>query len=398
MKMELLPLIKQLSEELHEQVVGIRRTIHENPELSYQEFKTSKLIFEELKKLGLEVQNNVAKTGVVGILKCQNPNSFCLALRADMDALPIQEQNDLSFKSKENGVMHACGHDVHSASLLGVAMILSNLKDSLRGTYKFIFQPSEEKMPSGANAMITEGVLLNPSVDAIFGFHVHPEMEVGEVGFKSGQFMASADEIYITVRGKGGHAAQPSQFISPLVMASEVVLSLKEVTEIEKPIVLTFGKMVANGATNIVPDEAKLEGTLRCFDENYRNATHDFILLKCREIAEKYHADIDVNIVNGYPVLSNNEELTDHSFYLAEQYLETGNCHRLPIRMGAEDFAFYSQKIPACFYRVGVGNKANGITHPIHSPFFKIDENALKISVALMSWLAVNFKKQDLSN
>lgn len=393
MRMELLPLIKQLSIELHNEIVEIRRKIHQNPELSYQEFKTSALVCEELKKLGLEVQTNIAKTGVVAILRCNNPESFCLALRADMDALPIHEQNDLTFKSKEEGVMHACGHDMHTASLIGVAMILSHLKESLTGTYKFIFQPSEEKMPSGANAMIDAGVLLNPKVDAIFGFHVHPEMEVGETGFKSGHFMASADEIYITAKGRGGHAAQPSQFISPLVMAAEVILSLKSVTDVNKPIVLTFGKMVANGATNVVPDEAKLEGTLRCFDEHLRTSTHDFIQSKCREIAEKYKAEIEVNIVKGYPVLNNHEELTDKSFSLAEHYLESGNCHRLPIRMGAEDFAFYSQKIPACFYRVGVGNKEKGFTHPIHSPFFKIDENALKTSVGLMCWLAVNFEK-----
>ena len=383
--------IEQLSEKYFSRVVELRRQIHQYPELAYQEEKTAALVREELQKLGIPFIYPVAKTGVVAILKCNEPESRCIALRADMDALPIAESNDCEYKSTTDGRMHACGHDAHTANLLGVAMILNDLKSELKGTVKFIFQPSEEKIPSGAQQMIAEGVLQNPTVDGILGSHVHPEMEVGEVGFRGGKFMASSDEIYLTVKGKGGHAAQPAHFISPLIIAAEILLELRQYTDTDKPRILTFGKINANGATNVVPETAELAGTLRCFDENDRQRMHQIIRHSCTQIAKEHHAAVEVNILKGYPVLVNDDELTPQCSDLAEQLNVVEKVYNLPIRMGSEDFAYYTQAVPACFYRVGVGNKAAGIVSPIHSSTFNIDERALKVSMNLMSSLAVNF-------
>jgi amidohydrolase len=382
--------IKVLAEKYFIRVVELRRMIHAHPELAYEEEVTAGLVRTELEHLGWTVLAPLAKTGVVALLECKDPNSRCIGLRADMDALPIQEQNNCSYASVHAGKMHACGHDAHTASLLGVAMILSELRNELTGTYKLIFQPSEERMPSGAAAMIAEGVLLHPKVDKMLGWHVHPEMQAGEVGFKSGKFMASADEIYLTVIGKGGHAAQPHQFISPLIIAAEILLTLQQYTDMEKPIVLTFGKITADGATNVVPEKAYLAGTLRCFDEQQRKAMHEVIRQTCSSIAQKHNAACEVNIVVGYPVLVNNETLTQQCVALAGDYLGKAKVFALPQRMGAEDFAFYSHHLPVCFYRVGVGNVARNILSPIHSATFDIDEEALKINIGLMSWLAAN--------
>lgn len=391
---DLLLKVKELVNIHHAEVVALRRKIHAHPELSYQEENTSQLVRETLDKLSIPYQYPVAKTGIVGILRCKNPDKYCVALRADMDALPIQEETSLDFKSTVPNVMHACGHDAHTATLLGVATVLSTLREELEGTYKFIFQPSEEKMPSGANAMIVEGVLDNPKVDAIFGWHVHPEMNVGQVGFRAGDFMASADEIYLTVVGKGGHAAQPAQFISPLIIASKIILALENVTNLDVPLVLTFGKIIADGATNIVPEKATLAGTLRCFDEKKRKATHQLIQTVCKDIAVEHKAMVDVSIVLGYPVLKNDTLLTDFAKNQATKFLSPEKIVDLPIRMGAEDFAFYSHQVAACFYRVGVGNPTAETNFPIHSSKFEIDEKALKVSVGLMSWLAVGFDRK----
>lgn len=381
---------KILAEKYFDRVVQLRREIHAHPELAYEEESTANLVRTELTNFGWKLLPPIAKTGVVALLECKQPELRCIGLRADMDALPIQEQNTSSYVSVHAGKMHACGHDAHTANLLGVAMILSELRNELTGTYKLIFQPSEEKMPSGAAAMIAEGVLLNPTIDKMLGWHVHPEMQAGEVGFKSGKFMASADEIYLTVIGKGGHAAQPHQFISPLIIAAEILLTLQQYTDMEKPIVLTFGKITADGATNVVPEKAYLAGTLRCFDEQQRKAMHEVIRQTCSSIAQKHNAACEVNIVVGYPVLVNNETLTQQCVALAGDYLGKAKVFALPQRMGAEDFAFYSHHLPVCFYRVGVGNVARNILSPIHSATFDIDEEALKINIGLMSWLAAN--------
>lgn len=381
---------KILAEKYFDRVVQLRREIHAHPELAYEEESTANLVRTELANFGWKLLPPIAKTGVVAQLECKQPELRCIGLRADMDALPIQEQNNCSYASVHAGKMHACGHDAHTASLLGVAMILSELRNELTGTYKLIFQPSEERMPSGAAAMIAEGVLLHPKVDKMLGWHVHPEMQAGEVGFKPGKFMASADEIYLTVIGKGGHAAQPHQFISPLIISAEILLALQQYTDLDKPVVLTFGKIVADGATNVVPEKAHLAGTLRCFDEAQRKEMHIIIKQTCDSIAQKYQAVCEVNIVIGYPVLVNDETLTQRCFTLAGEYLGNDNVFVLPQRMGAEDFAFYSHHVPVCFYRVGVGNVSRNIQSPIHSATFDIDEEALKVNIGLMSWLAIN--------
>lgn len=381
--------IQHLAAKYYPYVVALRREIHAHPELSGHEHNTAALVATELQKLNIPFQTNVAGAGVVGLLRGKNPDKRCIALRADMDALPITEQNDSPYKSQNPGVMHACGHDVHTANLLGAAMILSELKDEWEGTIKLIFQPSEEKMPSGANAMIEAGVLDNPKVEAIFGLHVHTELEAGQVGFRAGRFMASADEIYLTVTGKGGHAAQPANFTSPLIISADILLALQPLTDMSVPTVLTFGKINADGATNVVPEQAKLEGTLRCFDETIRAAQHERITAICTDIAAKHKGKCDVHILKGYPVLLNDDALTHRSSAAAADYLGADAVHELPIRMGAEDFAFYSQKVPACFFRIGVADPARGITSPIHTPTFDVDEKALLTSIGLMSWLAI---------
>ena len=382
--------IQQLSEKYLPRVIEIRRQIHSHPELSYQEHDTAALVAAELTKLNIPFTTGIAGTGVVGLLSGRNPNKKCIALRADMDALPIQEQNQTTYKSKVAGVMHACGHDVHTSNLLGAAMVLSELKNEWEGTVKLIFQPSEEKMPSGANAMIEAGVMNNPKIEAIYGLHVHTELEAGQVGFRSGKFMASADELYLTVRGKGGHAAQPAQFISPLIISAEILLALQRFTDMNVPTVLSFGKIIAEGATNVIPEKAELAGTLRCFDESIRNKIHEEMTTICHDIAAKHGATCDVNILKGYPVLTNNEELTARAKKVAQDYLGAENIHDLPIRMGAEDFAYYSQLAPACFYRIGVANKEKGITSAIHTATFDIDERALLTSIGLTSEIALD--------
>ena len=383
--------VKLLATKYYPRVIELRRQLHANPELSWQEFETSKLVANELEKLaGFEVHTGIAKTGVVGILKGKNPETKCIALRADMDALPITEQNELNYCSRNQGVMHACGHDVHTSNLLGVAMILSELRNEIEGAIKFIFQPSEEKIPSGAEAMIAAGVLENPRPEKIFGLHVSPEMETGSFGFHGGRFMASSDEIYLTVIGKGGHAAQIQNVVSPLLIASEILLALKFSTDLSVPTVLSFGKIEGKGATNIIPDRVKIAGTLRCFDETFRAERHEKIKNLCKNVAELNGGTCEVNILKGYPVLINDEAVTEHTFSLAKSFLDEGKVIEIPIRMGSEDFAYYTHQLPACFYRLGVGNKEKGITSGLHTSTFNIDESAMEASIGLMSWIALN--------
>lgn len=382
--------IQLLSEKYFEKVVALRRQIHAHPELSWQEKNTAQLVAETLTQLGLQVQTNVAGTGVVGILLGKNPAKKCVALRADMDALPILENSEAAYCSTIKGVMHACGHDVHTANLLGAAMILAELKNEIEGTYKFIFQPSEEQIPSGAEAMIKAGVLQNPTVEKMIGLHVTPEMESGTFGFCAGKFMASSDEIYLTINGKGGHAARVEELKNPLLIAAEILMELRQLTDIQKPVVLSFGKIEGKGATNIVPDKVEIAGTLRCFDEQLRAFTQKQIQFICQTICEKYITTCDVHIVKGSPVLLNDVSLTQFAYSLTDEYFGAGAAVSVPVRMGSEDFAYYTHHIPSLFYRLGTGNKKRGITSGLHTPTFDIDENSLKQSPGLMAWLAVN--------
>ena len=386
--------VKALAKELKNELIGIRRHLHQNPELSFEEYNTSKYVANKLKEIGLEVHEGVAGTGIVGILKGNNPNKKTIALRADMDALPIQEQNSCDYKSQNKGVMHACGHDVHTTSLLGTASILYSLKEHLEGTVKFIFQPGEEKLPGGASQMIKEGVLKKPEVvEHITGQHVMPLIEVGKVGFRSGMYMASADEIYLTVKGKGGHAACPELNVDSVLIASHIIVALQQIISRNSapkiPSVLSFGKIIANGATNVIPDKVEIAGTFRAMNEEWRKDAHEKIKNMAEGIATSMGATCEVNIIKGYPYLENNPQLNEANRTSAEEYLGKENVEDLDLWLGAEDFAFYSQEIPASFYRLGVRNEAKGITSTVHTPTFDVDENCLEIGSGLMAWVTI---------
>jgi amidohydrolase len=385
--------IKQLAQEFYPLVVETRRHLHQYPELSFQETQTSAYLCSVLDKLGIAYTKGIVKTGIVVELKGKHPDKKVILLRADMDALPITETNKVEYTSKNTGVMHACGHDVHSSCLIGAAVILARLRSEWEGTIKLIFQPGEEVLPGGASLMIKEGVLKNPDVKKAIAQHVHPSMEVGKVGFKSGMYMASTDEIYITVTGKGGHAAMPSDYNNPLLIASEILLELKKKFPNDGshkiPTVLAFGKIEGMGATNVIPDKVNLAGTFRTMDEKWRAEAHQILTETIESICKKNNASADVNIAKGYPFLVNDPELTENCRKAAIEYLGKDNVEELPLRMTAEDFAWFSQELPVCFYRLGTGNKEKGITSGVHTSTFDIDEEALKTGSGLMAWLAI---------
>lgn len=383
--------IKDLSLEIFPEVVSWRRHLHQIPELAFEEFETAKFVSSILTKYSIPHQTGVAKTGIVALIKGKNPDSRCIALRADLDALPITETNKHDFISKNEGLMHACGHDYHSATLLGAGVILAQLKSEFEGTIKLIFQPSEEKMPGGASVMIAEGVLENPKVEAIIGQHVTPEVQTGKVGLRSGIFMASADELYLTVKGNGGHAAFPEKLNDPVITAAHILTNLQQVISRKRnpftPAVLSFGVLEAKGATNIIPNQVKIEGTLRAMDENWRKEAHQWISKIAKQTAESNGCTCDVNIVVGYPCLKNDEILSEKAGVLSRKILGEEQVFEIEKRMGAEDFAYYSQEIPACFFRVGTGSSAAN-QNGLHTSNFDVDEEAIKTSLSLFSWLA----------
>ncbi|MDF1868732.1 MAG: M20 family metallopeptidase [Saprospiraceae bacterium] len=387
--------IKNLAQQYHSEVVGIRRHLHQHPELSYQEVETGKFIAKKLTEFGIQYEHGIADNGVVGMIEGKkNGSEKVIALRADFDALPILEANNVPYKSKNEGVMHACGHDVHTSSLLGVAKILSELKEAFSGNIKLIFQPAEEKLPGGASIMIKEGVLENPRPVSIFGQHVHPPLEVGKIGIKPGMYMASADEIFMTVTGRGGHGALPQDCVDPIVITAQIITALQGVVSRQAnpttPTVLTFGRINSTGgSTNIIPNEVKLQGTFRTMDEKWRKKAKISMKKMAEGIAESMGGKCDFHIVHGYPFLINDDDLTLKAKQSAIEYLGSENVVDLPIRMTAEDFSYYSQEMPACFYRLGTGNIAKGITSPVHTNTFDVDEDCLELSIGLMSWLAV---------
>jgi amidohydrolase len=386
--------IKDIASNLHEEIRTIRRHIHQNPELSFQEFNTQNYVWEQLDAIGIANKQKIANTGIVAIIEGKNPSKKVVALRGDMDALPIIEANDVPYKSNNNGVMHACGHDVHTSCLLGAAKIINQLKGEFEGTVKLVFQPGEEKLPGGASVMIKEGVLKNPEVTNIIGQHVMPLLPVGKVGFRKGLYMASTDEIYMTIRGKGGHGAQPHQNIDPIVAMAQVITALQQVvSRVASPIipsVLSFGKVIANGATNIIPNEVYLEGTFRTLDEEWRAKAHKSIVKIAKGVSESLGCQCDIEIRKGYPFLKNNPELTQTAIDNAINYMGAENVVDLDIWMAAEDFSYYSQELPACFYRLGTRNDAKNISSHVHTPTFDIDEDALPIGMGLMAWLAIS--------
>lgn len=403
MNEELKNLVKSKAAAYKAEVIAIRRHLHQHPELSFQEFETADFVEQKLKEYGISDIQRMCKTGVVALIKGVNHTKKVVALRADLDALPIIEENNVVYKSKNNGIMHACGHDVHTSSLLGVAKILTEIKERFEGTVKLIFQPGEEKLPGGASLMIAEGVLDNPIPSTIIGQHVFPELEAGKVGFKSGMYMASTDELYLTVKGKGGHAALPHKYNNPLLIASQILIdlhrefmvsapaysTLEQDNKPHIPTVIAFGKINGNGATNIIPDEVKIEGTFRTMDEKWRGEAHAKMKKIADTVAESMGGSCEFKIEKGYPFLVNDEQLTNKMKSGAIDFLGKENVVDLELRMTAEDFAYYSQVKPACFYRLGINNKTKNIVSGLHTSTFDIDENALETSIGLMTWLAL---------
>ncbi|MDR0792370.1 MAG: amidohydrolase [Chitinophagaceae bacterium] len=385
--------IKQLASQYNAELISIRRHIHAHPELSYKEFETSAFVQSKLSewKIPFEIK---ATTGVVGLIKGKNPESRVIALRADMDALPIQEENDVPYQSQNAGVMHACGHDVHTTCLLGAAKILNELKDEWEGTIKLVFQPGEERNPGGASLMIKEGVLEHPKTQAIIGMHVLPELSVGKAGFRKGKVMASADEIYITIRSKGGHAASPHLTADTILIASQLIVSLQQIISRNNnpfsPSVLSICSFQGGHTTNVIPSEVKLMGTFRAMDEQWRFKAHELIRKQTINLVEAMGAEADLLIDVGYPCVNNDVQLTEAAWRKAEDYLGAENVEEIALRMGAEDFGFYTQKIPGCFFRLGVRNEAERIIRNVHTPIFNIDERAIEIGAGMMAWLGVS--------
>jgi amidohydrolase len=386
--------IRSLAEKHFPDVLAMRRHIHMHPELSYQEVETSSFVAAQLQRLGLDVKTGIGGYGLTAFIQGKNPDSRLIALRADMDALPIQEQNTTEYKSKHDGVMHACGHDVHTSSLLGAAIILNELRDQFEGTIQLVFQPAEEMLPGGASLMLKDGVFANRTPQAIFGQHVYPELPAGKIGLKPGVYMASTDELYVTVKGRGGHGAKPDRNIDPVLITSHLIVALQQVvsrwSNPAMPSVLSFGKVIANGATNIIPNEVKLEGTFRTFDENWRKEAHTRMIALAEGLVKGMGGEVDFRIEVGYPVLKNDEALTIRAKEKAIEYLGHENVVDLDVRMTAEDFAYFGHAMPGCFYRLGTASsKDDSKSFSVHHPRFDIDEEALKTGMGLMAWMAV---------
>lgn len=391
--MDLLTAIKQKASDMMPELIAIRRHLHTHPELSMQEKETSAYIQSKLAEYGIPFRSGIAVHGIVGLIHGNNPDSHTIALRADMDALPITEQNQVEYCSVNPGVMHACGHDVHMTSLLGAAKILNEIKSRFEGTIKLIFQPSEERFPGGASMMIKEGVMENPAPQKMFGQHVLPTLEAGKVGLKAGKYMASTDEVYLTVRGKGGHGATPELNVDPVLIAAHILIALQQIVSRNSPptlpAVLSFGRVMADGRTNIIPNEVKIDGTLRTFDETWRAEAHRKIELMATSIATGMGGECEVFIDKGYPFLVNDDQVTADAKRYAIEYLGPENVVDLDMRMTAEDFAYYSQLVPSCFYRLGIRNESRGIVHNLHTPQFDVDETSLGTGAGLMAWMAV---------
>jgi amidohydrolase len=386
--------IKSLAQAYKQEVIDLRRHLHSHPELSFKEYETAAFVAEKLKEIGITEIESKATTGWSALIRGKNPEKKVVALRADMDALPIIEANEVPYKSQNPGVMHACGHDAHTASLLGAAKILNEVRDQFEGTIKLIFQPGEEIIPGGASLMIKDKVLENPRPNSILGQHVMPMIPAGKVGFRSGLYMASTDELYLTIKGKGGHGAMPETFIDPVLISAHLLVALQQivsrVANPKIPSVLSFGRVEALGATNIIPNEVKIQGTFRTLDEAWRAKAHEKMRQIAEGIVEGMGGQLDFEIRKGYPFLKNEPALTARSVEAARAYLGAENVLDLDIWMAAEDFAFFSQEVDGCFYRLGTRNEARGITSGVHTSTFDIEEEALEIGAGLMAWLAVS--------
>lgn len=382
--------IKSLALQYQQEFIEVRRYLHSCPELSYLEFQTSKYIQQKLSLCNISFQVK-ATTGVVALIHGRNPQTRIIALRADMDALPITEENEVEYKSVNEGLMHACGHDVHTACLLGAAKILNELKNEWEGTVKLIFQPGEERNPGGASLMIKDGALANPKPQGIFGMHVHPGLPLGKLSFRKGRVMASADEIYITIKSKGGHAAAPHLTADTILIASHLIVSLQQIISRNNnptsPSVLSICSIQGGHTTNVIPSEVKLKGTFRAMNEEWRRKAHQLIKKQSEELVHAMGAEADVLIDVGYPFVDNDPALTEVAWQLANDYWGKENVEETELRMGAEDFGYYTHIVPGCFYRLGVRNEEKGIIHNVHTPKFNIDENAIANGIQMMAWL-----------
>ena len=385
--------IKLLAIQFKSEFIDIRQHLHAHPELSYQEYETSRFIQSKLTDFGVEF-TTMAETGVVGLIQGRNPGKRIIALRADLDALAINEANEVAYKSKNPGVMHACGHDVHTTCLLGAAKILQQTKADWEGTVKLIFQPGEEKNPGGASLMIKAGVLENPSPQGIVALHVHPGLPLGQLSFRKGTVMASADELYISIKSKGGHAAAPHLTTDTILVAAQLILSLQQIVSRNNnpfnPTVLSITSVQGGNTTNVIPSEVKMMGTLRCMNEAWRKQAHALITKHVQDVCHTAGADYDLHIDVGYPTVLNDPTLTGNAWKLAEEYAGQQNISETEMRMGAEDFGYYAQQIPACFFRLGVMNIEKGITSGVHTPTFDIDEDAIEIGMGMMAFLGAN--------
>src|SRR5574343_28139 len=387
--------IKILAKEIAPALIDTRRHLHANPELSYQEFATSEYVQEQLRGLRIPFEIK-ATTGILATIKGKNPNAKVIALRADMDALPIMEENDVPYRSVNKGVMHACGHDVHTTVLLGAARILEGLKDEWEGTIQLIFQPGEERNPGGESYMIKEGVLENPRPSGIVALHVHPGLDVGKLSFRKGRVMASADEIYITIRSKGGHAAAPHLTADTVLIAANLIVSLQQIISRNNspisPSVLSICSINGGNTTNVIPSEVKLMGTFRAMDETWRFKAHELIISQTKQLVQAMGAEADVLIDVGYPTVDNDPAFTSAAWELANEFMGQKNVEETELRMGAEDFGYYTQVIPGCFFRLGVRNESKGIIHQVHTPKFDIEESAIEIGAGMMAYLGIALK------
>lgn len=390
---ELINIIKSKVEQYHVETVNQYRHLHQHPELSFEEKNTSAYVQQMLDAWNIEYRSHIGGYGILACVKGQNPTSRTIALRADMDALPITEQNPISFKSQNEGVMHACGHDTHTASLLSASRIMNEMKDSFEGTILFIFQPGEEKHPGGASLMLKDGIFDMYKPDLIIGQHAYVDYQVGTVGFEGGVIMASADEVHITIKGKGGHGAIPHEANDTVLAASQLIVSMQQIVSRRsnpfKPCVLTFGKFIADGATNIIPNDVVLAGSLRCMDEEERNKLKPIIKEIAINTAAAYGCQCEIDVYDGYPCTYNDEKITAMAKSFAVDYLGEDKVLGLPKRMTSEDFGFFSQEYPCTFYRYGI----KGTQHctGLHTPTFLIDDEALKTSVGTIAYLALRY-------
>lgn len=384
--------IKEETARRHADMIAWRRHLHAHPELSFAEHTTGAYIAEQLRGLGIGVREGVAGTGVIGMVQGAGPGQGCICLRADIDALPIQEANTCDYRSVNDGVMHACGHDAHTAMVLGAGAVLHELRDRWSGTVHLLFQPGEEKIPGGATLVLNEDALRDPRPTLIIGQHCTPELELGKLGFRAGPFMASSDELYVTVKGRGGHAALPEKLVDPIVISAHLLLRLKQEFAAFRPsekTILAFGRVEALGATNVVPDEVKIAGTLRAFNEPLREELHAWLPKRANEICSEYGGSCDFLVMKGYPVLVNDDALTERMRAAAEALIGAGNVVRMDQRMGSEDFAFYTHAMPGCFFRLGTGAPGAPF-RGLHTPTFDIDEEALRMGSAMMAWGAIS--------